>query len=468
MARILVRGGQIVTDGRSFNGDILIAGETIAAVGENVAAPSAVDRVVDAAGCQVFPGGVDPHVHLELETPEGISSDDFSSGSLAALAGGTTTVIDFVTPGRDEPLLAALAARKAAARRSLCDYGLHMSVTAWRAGLPGELESCCRGAGIGSVKAYLAYKETIGLDDGEFLALLDAARKLNFLTLVHAESGDMVAYLQGRLLAEGKTSAGSHPLSRPPEVEDDAVSRALLMARLAGVPLYVVHVSTRQGVDAVAAARRQGQGAIAETCPQYLLLDEDRYRGDAEEAALHVMSPPLRHREHQAALWEALADGMVQAVATDHCPFSAADKKRWARDDFTRIPGGVGGIEYRLPLLYTFGVRAGKISPARFVDLVSTRPAKIFGLYPRKGAIRAGSDADLVVWDPERRWTVAAAGQRQRCDYTVYEGLELHGAPRLVFRRGEALAVDGRVDAGAGPGAFLGRGPLRGSDGRSG
>lgn len=468
MAGILVRGGQIVSDGRSFRGDILIAGETIAAVGEKVAAPSAVDRVVDAAGCQVFPGGVDPHVHLELATPGGTSSDDFSSGSLAALAGGTTTVIDFVTPGRDEPLLAALAARQAAARRSLCDYGLHMSVTAWRAGLPGELESCCRGGRIGSVKAYLAYKETIGLDDGEFLALLDAARKLNFLTLVHAESGDMVSYLQGRLLGEGKTSALSHPLSRPPEVEGDAVARALLMARLAGVPLYVVHVSTRQGIDAVAAARRQGQGAIAETCPQYLLLDESRYQSDAERAALHVLSPPLRHREHQAALWEALADGVVQTVASDHCPFSAADKQRWARTDFTRIPGGVGGIEYRLPLLYTFGVLTGKISPARFVDLVSTRPAKIFGLYPRKGTIRAGSDADLVVWDPERKWTVAASVQRQRRDHTVYEGIDLQGAPRLVFRRGEAVAADGRVDDGAGQGIFLGRAPLRGSDGRSG
>jgi dihydropyrimidinase len=251
-------------------------------------------------------------------------------------------------------------------------------------------------------------------------------------------------------------------------VEGDAVARALLMARLAGVPLYVVHVSTRQGIDAVAAARRQGQGAIAETCPQYLLLDEGRYQGDADTAALHVMSPPLRHREHQAALWEALADGVLQTVATDHCPFSAADKKRHAAGDFTRVPGGVGGIEFRLPLLYTFGVRAGKVSPARFVDLVSTRPAKLFGLYPRKGTIRAGSDADLVIWDPGKKWTVAAARQWQRCDHTVYEGLELHGAPRLVFSRGETVFVDGRVEAGAGRGTYLGRGPLRGSDGRRG
>jgi dihydropyrimidinase len=251
-------------------------------------------------------------------------------------------------------------------------------------------------------------------------------------------------------------------------VEGDAVNRALLMARLAGVPLYVVHVSTRQGIDAVAAARRRGQAVIAETCPQYLVLDEDRYQGEAGAAALHVMSPPLRHREHQAALWEALAAGVAQTVGSDHCPFSRDDKRRHAVDDFTKVPGGSGGVEYRLPLLYTFGVRTGRISAARFVDLVSTRPAKLFGLYPRKGTIRAGSDADLVVWDPEKKWTVAATGQWQRCDHTVYEGLELRGAPRLVFSRGEAVFADGKVDAVEGRGTWLGRGSLRGSDGRDG
>ena len=468
MAGILFRGGTIVSDNRSYRGDILVAGETITAVGERLAKPAAIDRIIDASGCLVFPGGIDPHVHFALQTPAGVSADDFASGSRAALAGGTTTVIDFVTPGRGESLSAALAVRKEAARKSLCDYGLHMSVTAWNDRTLPELEACCRDAGIGSVKAYLAYKETIGLDDGEFLALLDAARKLNFLTLVHAESGDMVSYLQNRLMAAGKTAAGSHPLSRPPDVEGDAVERALLMARLAGVPLYVVHVSTRQGIAAVAAARRRGQGAIAETCPQYLLLDEGRYQGETDAAALHVMSPPLRQREHQSALWEALASGMAQTIGSDHCPFNLEDKRRHAADDFTRVPGGVGGVEYRLPLLYTFGVRAGRISLPRFVDLVATRPAKIFGLYPRKGTIRPGSDADLVIWDPEKKWTVAAMGQWQRCDHTVYEGLELHGAPRLVFSRGEAVFVDGRVEAGAGRGTYLGRGSLRGSDGRYG
>ncbi len=454
--RTLVRGGTLVSDGRCRAGDVLADGETIAAVGEGIAAPSGADRVVDASGCLVFPGGIDPHVHLELETEAGRSADDFLSGTRAALAGGTTTVIDFVTPGRNEPLAAALASRRRAAGRSACDYLLHMSVTSWREGMPAELESCRRDAGIVSVKAYRAYRETIGVSDREFLALLDAARRLRFLTLVHAESGDMVGYLQRRLLAEDRRSAAHHPESRPPEVEGDAARRALLMARLAGVPLYIVHVSTQQAIEAVAAARLAGQVAIAETCPQYLLLDEALYRGDPRAAADAVMSPPLRSAEHRQALWRALADGTVQALGSDHCPFSREAKDRHAEDDFTRIPGGGGGVEYRLSLLYTYGVAAGRITPARFVDLVAARPAKLFGLYPRKGTLRPGSDADLVVWDPETRWTVRAAGQHQRGGSTLYEGLELRGAPRVVISRGETVCREGRLEAGAGRGRWLG------------
>jgi dihydropyrimidinase len=464
MSRILIRAGTIVCDGRSFQGDILIENEKIAAVAKKIAAAAGVDRVIDASGCEVFPGGVDPHVHLELETPQGISSDDFASGSRAALAGGTTTILDFVTPGRGESLLAALAARKAAARESLCDYGLHMSVTAWDGSQAAEL-AACRSEGIVSLKTYLAYKDTIGLDDDEFLAVLDLARKLNLLVMVHAESGDMVSYLQKKLLVQGKTSVQVHPLSRPPEVEGDAVGRALLMARLTGVPLYIVHVSSRQGVEAMAAARQAGQTVIGETCPQYLLLDESRYQSGAEDAAAFVMSPPLRAGEHQAALWEALDLGVIQTLATDHCPFNSREKKRYAESDFTKIPNGCGGIEYRMSLLYSFGVRSGKISLAKFVDLVSTRPAKIFGLYPRKGAIRAGSDADLVIWDPEMKSTISAARQWQRCDHTVYQGLGLQGAPRLVFSRGLPVFEDGKIQADPGRGNYLARDHGRGNDG---
>ncbi|MCX6558810.1 MAG: dihydropyrimidinase [Candidatus Aminicenantes bacterium] len=457
MPRILIRGGTIVSEGRVFQGDILIAEERIVAVEKKIQATERLDRLIDAAGCEIFPGGVDPHVHMELQTPAGISSDDFASGSRAALAGGTTTILDFVTPGRGEPLPAALAARKAAAQKSLCDYGLHMSVTSLRRETADEL-ALCRRQGIVSLKTYLAYKETIGLEDGDFLAVLDLARQLGMLVMVHAESGDMVAYLQKKFLAQGKTAVQFHPRSRPAELEGDAVQRAILMARLAGAPLYIVHISSRQGVEALAAARKAGQVVIGETCPQYLLLDENRYhQGDAGSAA-YVMTPPLRGPEHQAALWEALATGIIQTLATDHCPFLLADKNRLAAVDFTRVPSGCGGCEYRLPLLYTFGVRSGKISLARFVELVSARPAKIFGLYPRKGVIRPGSDADLVIWDPEVKSTISAARQWQHCDHTVYQGLELQGGPRLVFGRGRAVFEEGNVHAEPGQGIYLPRG----------
>ncbi|MCX6553988.1 MAG: dihydropyrimidinase [Candidatus Aminicenantes bacterium] len=458
MPRILIRAGTIVGESRVFQGDILIADEKIVAVEKKISGANGLDRLVDAAGCEIFPGGVDPHVHMELETPAGISSDDFASGSRAALAGGTTTILDFVTPGRGESLLAALAARKAAARKSLCDYGLHMSVTSLGRDTADELASCRR-EGIASLKTYLAYKKTIGLDDGDFLAILDLARQLNILVMVHAEPGDMVSYLQKKLLAQGKTAVQFHPQSRPAELEGDAVQRAILMARLAGSPLYIVHVTSRQGVEAITAARQNGQVVIGETCPQYLLLDESRYLGGpGSDAAAFVMSPPLRGREHQAVLWEALAAGIIQTLATDHCPFMLAEKNRLAALDFTRIASGCGGVEHRLPLLYTFGVKSGKISLVRFVDLVSARPAKIFGLYPRKGVIRAGSDADLVVWDPDVKSTVSAAGQWQRCDHTVYQGFELRGGPRLVFSRGRAVFEDNKVHADPGWGIYLPRG----------
>jgi dihydropyrimidinase len=456
MPRTLIRGGVIVSDGLSLRSDLLIKGEKIIQVDKKIV--SAADEIIDASGCLVFPGGVDPHVHLKLRTQSGISSDDFVSGTRAALAGGTTTIMDFVTPRRGESLLTALADRKVVARKALCDYGFHMSVTSWDKKRCRELETCRREEGITSVKAYLAYKESIGLNDHEFLGLLDAARRFKILPLVHAESGDMVSYLQRRLLAEGKTSAVFHPLSRPPEVECDSINRALLMARLVQVALYIVHVSTRQGIDAVAAARKAGQVAIAETCPQYLLLDDTRYDRKIAEAALYVMSPPLRARAHQDALWDGLASGLVQTIGTDHCPFNLAEKRKFAFSDFTRIPNGCGGIEFRLPLLYTFGVSAGRISMPRFVDLVSTRPAKIFGLYPRKGTISPGSDADIVVWDATIKKSISAARQWQRSDHSVYEGLKLHGGPRLVLSRGEAVYADGEVTAEPGRGVYLARG----------
>lgn len=453
MPRILIRDGLIVSDGYQYKGNILIKGETIAFVDKKIV--SAADEVIDASGCMVFPGGIDPHVHMKLRTANGLSSDDFVSGTRAALAGGTTTVIDFVTPRRGESLLTALTARKASAKKSLCDYGMHMSVTAWNDQTFSELDACCRQEGIQSVKAYLAYKETIGLEDDEFLALLDAAHKLNFLTMVHAESGNMVAFLQDKLLAEGNHSASFHPQSRPAEAESDAINRALIMAHLAGVPLYIVHVSTRLGLDAIIQAQQRGQNVIAETCPQYLLLDDSCYNKKIGEAAIYVMSPPLRKRVDQKALWAAMEKGVIETVSSDHCPFNVADKWEFAFKDFTRIPNGVGGVEYRIPLLYTYGVRTGRISLTQFVDLVSTHPAEIFGLYPRKGTLSVGSDADIVVWDPKIECIISAGKQWQQSDNTVYQGLKLNGGPRIVFSRGTVVFKDGKVTAKEGHGRFL-------------
>ena len=455
MSRTLIRSGLIVSDGRSFRGDILLEGEKIIAVEERIEPFAALEQLIDASDCEVFPGGVDPHVHMELQTRAGRSSDDFETGSRAALAGGTTTIIDFVTPGRNESLLAALSDRKRTAGKALCDYAFHMSVTSWNEGIETELEACAR-EGLRSVKTYMAYKETIGLNDDELLAVFDAARKAKLLVMVHAESGDMVSYLQKKLLGLGRSSAEHHPDARPPELEGDAVNRALLMARFTGAALYIVHLSSRQGVQAIFEARKAGQTVIGETCPQYLLLDESRYREkDWRKAASFVMSPPLRNLEHQEALWEALEKGVIQTLATDHCPFRMAQKIKFARSDFTRIPNGCGGVEFRLPLLYTYGVKSGRIPLPRFVDLVSTRPAKIFGLYPRKGSIRVGSDADLVIWDPFQSRKIKASEQWHNSDHTVYEGLELQGGPVHVFSRGSAVFSEGKMNCEPKRGRYL-------------
>jgi dihydropyrimidinase len=456
MKKLIIRDGQIISDGIVHRSDILIQNGKIEAVEKNIV--SSADEVIDASDCRIFPGGIDPHVHLRLRTPYGVSSDDFLSGTRAALAGGTTTIIDFVTPRRGESLLDALNKRKKQAKKAVCDYGFHMGISSWDRNHFKELEVCSRKEGITSVKAYMAYKESIGISDEEFFNLLDAAKKLKLLTLIHAEAGDMVTYLQKKLLSEGNTSANYHPLSRPPEVENDAIRRALLMAQLAEVPLYFVHVSTRQGIRAISNAQREGKKIYAETCPQYLILTKSRYIGKSGQAALFVMSPPLRGMDDCDALWEGLSKKNIQCVGTDHCPFNLSEKMKFAMKNFTKIPNGCGGIENRLSLLYSFGVRTGKISIERFVDLIATEPAMIFGLYPRKGTIRPGSDADVVIWDPNIEETISAKEQWQHCDYSVFQGFKLKGRPRFVLSRGEIVFAENRVYAKEGRGLFLIRG----------
>ncbi|NOY77833.1 MAG: dihydropyrimidinase [Calditrichaeota bacterium] len=457
MESLLIKQGQIVTESHVFTGDLLIVDGRIQAVGENLEKWDAGTRVLDASGLQIFPGGIDPHVHMELPVSGTISSDDFASGTAAALAGGTTTIIDFVTPGRNQSLIEALRERQELAKKSLCDYGLHMSVTGWNDFTQKEMQRCVEKEGIPSFKVYLAYKETIGLEDRDLIRVMDTAARLKALITAHCEHGDAVTYLQEKLLAEGKTEPKYHALSRPPELEREAVVRALTLAHVTGVSLYVVHVSTKDAAEEIAAARKRGQPVYGETCPHYLLLDETAYNRTPREAAAYIMSPPLRPPEHKEALWQALKEDALQTVGTDHCPFNLKGQKDRDLSDFTKIPNGIGGVENRLQLLYTYGVLAGKISLNQFVAITATNPAKIFGLYPRKGTLAVGSDADLVLWNPEGEDVISAKTHHHHCDSTVYEGFKIQGKPEFVLANGRVVVADGEVLARSGDGRFLER-----------
>lgn len=452
---LLIRNGTIVTPLDAWRGDVLCREGRIADLGRRLEA-GAEDEVVDASGAWVLPGGVDPHVHLSLAVAGTVSADDFESGTAAALAGGTTTILDFVHPGRGEPFAEAIAARRAEAATAVADYGLHLAVTWWDEEGPAALERAVSEEGIPSFKVYLAYKETVGIEDRELVGVLRTAAALDALVLVHAEHGDMIEDLRERLIAEGRTAPRHHARSRPPELEGEATWRASVLAGTCGARLYVVHVTCREALEAVAAARARGWRVHGETCPQYLLLDDSVYDVPGFDGAAYVVAPPIRPVGHQEALWRALASGTLETVGTDHCPFSM-EQKRLGRYDFRRIPGGAAGVEHRLALLWTYGVEAGRFDVHRFVDLVSTRPAKLFGLYPRKGAVAIGSDADLVVWDPEASGLVSAQTHRHRNDSSIYEGMAVKGSPAVVVSRGRVVVRDGTLDVEPGRGRYLRR-----------
>jgi dihydropyrimidinase len=406
----------------------------------------------------VFPGGVDPHVHMELPLAGTVSADDFESGTAAGVAGGTTAIIDFVTPDRRTDPLDALAARRAEAGKAVCDYALHMAITSWNEGTPAAMRRCVEREGITSFKVFMAYGDTVGIDDGAILEVMRAAAELGAVVLVHAEHGAAVEHLRARFAGAGRTEPRYHALSRPPELEGEATHRALTLARVTGATLYVVHMTCRESVRALRDARERGQLAHGETCPQYLVLDDSVYEKPGFEGAAFVMSPPIRPRGHQEALWEALRAGIVQSVGTDHCPFNLAGQKDLGRDDFRLIPNGAAGIQDRLSLLYTFGVLANRIDIHQFVDIASTRPAKIFGLHPRKGSISVGADADLVVWDPAGTRTISATTHRHRVDRSIYEGIPVRGVPAVVVLNGRVAVRGGDLDVERGAGRYVGRG----------
>ncbi|MFL5298946.1 MAG: dihydropyrimidinase [Anaeromyxobacteraceae bacterium] len=459
MAETLVRGGTVVTEAGRRRADVLCRDGVVAAVGEALqASPGA--EVVDAGGCLVMPGGVDPHTHMQLPTMGTVVADDFLSGTAAAAAGGTTTILDFVGPDRGQSPLEALARWQAWAARSTVDYGFHMTVSWWGERFSAEMATLVRDHGVASYKFFLAYKGGLMLSDEEIVKGFLRCKELGALAQVHAENGELIAYLQAELLAKGVTGPRAHPLSRPSQLEGEATLRAVTMAEVVGVPLYVVHVSAAEAAEAIGRGRARGARVVGETLPGFLAIDDSVYESpDFDFAAGHVMSPPYRPKGHQEALWQALTSGALSTTGTDHCCFTTA-QKRAGQDRFTKIPNGCGGVEDRLHVLWHLGVNGGKLTPERFVALTSANAARAFNLWPRKGSLEVGADADLIVLDPSKTKTLSAKTQHQRTDFSVWEGREVKGAVVHTLARGRHVWKDGDLRAEAGAGRYLPRKPF--------
>ena len=437
------RGGLRVADGRIA--ELLSADMSTDDLGALALRHDA--DVTDANGLWLIPGGVDPHVHFALPVAGTVTIDDFASGSKAALAGGTTTFIDFITPAPGTSLIAATEARLAEAETSACDYSFHMTVTSWGPDTAAEMKQCRDEFGLTSVKLYLAYLESIGLEDDDLFNAMRAAANLGLTVLLHCEDGHRVSAQQQKLLAAGRRGPDAHPDSRPAEYEEASVRHAIKVAERAGCRIYVVHASTIGAVEAVARARDEGQDVLIETCPQYLLLDDSRYRGDPLDAAACIMSPPLRTVEHGMALRKAVLEGLIDTIGTDHCSFTRAQKN--AAADFTKIPGGAAGVQHRLGLL---AAAVPELSPRDWVKLVSASPARAFGLNNCKGQLQIGCDADLVLWNPEPCPTITHSDEH-RCDHSIYFGMTVKGESVRIWRRGKVFT---RSHADQ-PGLFLPR-----------
>jgi dihydropyrimidinase len=452
---VLIRGGTVVTAEKTFPADILIEGERIRQIAAGIPA-TAAERVIDAAGLLVMPGGLDAHTHLDMPLDGIVTADDFESGTRAAAFGGTTSIIDFAVQSRGVAMREALETwRKKAEGRAAIDYGLHLIVTDLSAGLE-ELDAMVS-EGVTSFKLFMAYPGRLMLDDGAIFQALQRTAQNGALIAIHAENGCVIDVLVRQALAAGETAPVYHALTRPPAAEAEAVHRAIGLAELAGVPVYIAHLTSEEALKQVREARDRGVRALAETCPQYLLLSIDELGRPGFEGAKYVLTPPLRDKRHQAILWDGLKNGHLQVVSTDHCSFRYADQKALGKDDFTKIPNGGPGIENRLQLLYHYGVNQGRLSMNRFVELVSTAPARIFGLYPRKGALEAGSDADIVLWDPQAEHTISAQTHHMRVDYSLFEGFRVKGNARTVLSRGKVIVDGGRYLGPAGHGVFLKR-----------
>jgi dihydropyrimidinase len=454
---VLIKNGRIITATDDYQGDIFIEGETISAIGQHLSMPA--DTILDATGLVVMPGGVDPHVHLDMPFMGTFSCDTHETGTRAALFGGTTTVIDFVLQQQGHSLRSALDQWNSRAQgTAVGDYSFHMAVTDYNDNTRAEIKEMIEKEGISSFKTFMAYKGALMIDDRQMTALMQEVRRQGGLVTVHATNGDMIDYLVAKHRAEGHLSPLYHYLSQPEVTEAEASARFADIANYTGCPGYIVHMTCEGALNAVRQATRRNQKMFVETCIQYLLLDASLYEQDFE-GAKWVMSPPLREKKDQANLWAGINQNLVNVVATDHCPFKW-EQKLMGRNDFSKIPNGHPAIEHRMELLYSEGVHKGKITANKYVEVACTNPAKIFGMFPRKGTIAPGSDADIMLLDPTKRHTLSASTHHMNVDYSAYEGWELTGKVQTVLLRGKIAIDQGQCHVGKGYGQFIRRSPM--------
>ena len=456
---VLIKGGTVVNADRTFNADVLCSDGKIVSIGDNMEAPAGA-TVVDAGGQFVMPGGIDPHTHMQLPFMGTVTTEDFYTGTAAGLAGGTTMIIDFAIPNPQQNLIETYQQWREWAEKSVADYSFHVAITWWDDSVYEDMGTLVRDHGVNSFKHFMAYKGAIMADDEILVNSFSRALELGAVPTVHAENGELVFRLQKELFDKGITGPEGHPLSRPPECEGEAANRAIRIAEVLKVPVYIVHNSCKQSLEAITRARNEGQRVFGEVLAGHLLVDDSVYRHpDFETAAAHVMSPPFRGKQHQEALWHGLQSGNLQTTATDHCCF-CADQKAMGKDDFRSIPNGTAGIENRMEVLWHHGVGTGRLTMNEFVAVTSTNAAQIFNVYPQKGSIAVGADADIVVWDPEATKTISAKTHHQKVDYNIFEGMEVKGCASHTISQGKVVWADGQLNVERGAGRYVDRPPF--------
>ncbi len=456
MTTLFIRGGTVVNADRAFKADVITQDGKIVAVGENLTAPAGA-TTVDAGGQYVMPGGIDPHTHMQLPFMGTTTMDDFYTGTAAGLAGGTTTIIDFVIPDPQENILDAYRKWRGWAEKSASDYSFHVAITWWSEQVRQDMGTLVKEEGINSFKHFMAYKNAIMCDDETLVNSFKRSLELGAMPTVHAENGELVYLLQKTVSDMGIKGPEGHPLSRPPMVEAEAANRAIAIADVLNVPIYVVHVSCVESLEAISRARARGQRVYGEVLAGHLVLDDSVYRHpDFATAAAHVMSPPFRPKGNSEFLWKGLQRGNLHTTATDHCTFCAAQKAA-GKDDFSKIPNGCGGVEERLAVVWDEGVNTGRLTPSEFVAVTSTNTAKLFNIYPQKGSVSVGADADLVVWDPAGTKTLSVKTQHSKGDFNIFEGRTVKGIPSHTVSQGELVYVKGDLRAVKGKGRYIKR-----------